>query len=117
MNKSIVLAGMMLASTAHAALRVDVELNVDGKTLVQRCEYNQEAGLWSAQENGLRVEAVAQPEGDDVVITMHIFKNDAQNQPVLISNPVFKTTWGHPARLQLSNKKGETMAAQVVVTQ
>ncbi len=117
MKKVMALSLALLSSMAVAEMNIDVQLNVAEKTIQKRCVFNPETQVWSMEQDDIKVIAIAQSEGDEVVMNLNVFKNDENGQPVLLSAPVIKAEWGKVAQVKFENENGESLSVEVVVTQ
>lgn len=118
MKNIIALSCVLLASTvAMAEVKIAMQMNIAGKTMDTIMVFNQDARMNSASEDGVKIEVMAFPEGEnEVVISMKIFIDNDKAEPCLVAAPMVKTALDEGAQISMKNEKGDVLVLTILAT-
>lgn len=109
---------LLCSSLALADAAVSVRMRVAGKDVEKCCEFNQDAQVWHAEDQGVMIVATTtERDNNEVMVNMQVFMKDENNEPVLVAAPEIVTHWGEAGSLLVTDQTGEeVLILEVVAT-
>ncbi len=110
MKKCLVLAlALLVSSAAHAAMTVDVVIEMDNRTIEKTCTFDEQMQIWTFEQDGCRYVLFASEQADETVyLALNIVRINEQGEEVLVANPELVGIFGQELLLHIGSSSAES---------
>lgn len=106
--KKLVLFSLLSLCSSAFALKLAVDLDMDGYKIQTSAVLENDSHVWRCQSGDIKMMAHIDSEDEYVVMDFEIHKKNGNGNFELVSEPHIKTEWGKEAVIKIENKNQDS---------